>query len=52
MPKSGFSLDATVDELIAEALRETGNNVSAAARQLGVTRDFVRYRLSSGKSSS
>ena len=52
LPKSGFSLDATVDELIAEALRDTDNNVSAAARQLGVTRDFVRYRLSSGRSGS
>lgn len=49
MPEDGFSLDATVDELIAEALRETNNNISAAARRLGVTRDFVRYRLS-GKS--
>ena len=49
MPESGFSLDATVDELIAEALRETGNNISAAARRLGVTRDFVRYRLPGGK---
>jgi DNA-binding NtrC family response regulator len=52
MPKDGFSLDTTIDELIAEALRETENNVSAAARQLGVTRDFVRYRLSGGKSNS
>jgi DNA-binding NtrC family response regulator len=49
MPKSGFSLESTVDELIAEALRETGNNVSAAARQLGVTRDFIRYRLQRGR---
>ncbi|HEY1794309.1 MAG TPA: sigma-54 dependent transcriptional regulator [Opitutaceae bacterium] len=45
LPSSGFSLEATVDELIAEAMRETDNNVSAAARRLGVTRDFVRYRL-------
>jgi DNA-binding NtrC family response regulator len=52
MPKSGFSLDATVDELIAEALRDTDNNVSAAARQLGVTRDFVRYRMSKGETVS
>jgi DNA-binding NtrC family response regulator len=52
MPKSGFSLDATVDELVGEALRETDNNVSAAARQLGVTRDFIRYRLSCGKPGS
>ncbi len=45
LPETGFSLDATLDELIAEALRETGNNVSAAARRLGVSRDFLRYRL-------
>ena len=49
MPESGFSLDATIDELIAEALRESQNNVSAAARRLGVTRDFVRYRMPGGK---
>jgi DNA-binding NtrC family response regulator len=52
MPESGFSLDATVDELIAEALRNTENNVSAAARRLGVTRDFIRYRLAHGRSVS
>jgi DNA-binding NtrC family response regulator len=45
LPEEGFSLNRTVDELIAEAMRETGDNVSAAARRLGVTRDFVRYRL-------
>jgi ActR/RegA family two-component response regulator len=31
--------------LIAEALRETDGNVSAAARRLGVTREFLRYRV-------
>lgn len=45
MPESGFSLDATMDELIAEALRESADNVSAAARRLGVPREFLRYRL-------
>jgi DNA-binding NtrC family response regulator len=45
LPKSGFSLNGAVEEMIAEAMRESGNNVSAAARRLGVTRDFVRYRL-------
>jgi len=50
LPQAGFSIDALVNELIAEALRETGNNVSAAARRLGVTREFVRYRLSRQKS--
>jgi two-component system, NtrC family, response regulator AtoC len=52
LPESGFSLDATIDELVAEALRETEGNVSAAARRLGVTREFVRYRLSAGKPGS
>jgi transcriptional regulator with GAF, ATPase, and Fis domain len=46
MPDSGFSLDAVTNEFIAEALRETGDNVSAAARRLGVTREFLRYRTS------
>jgi DNA-binding NtrC family response regulator len=45
MPEGGFSLDKAVDDLIAEAMRESGDNVSAAARRLGVTRDFLRYRL-------
>jgi ActR/RegA family two-component response regulator len=51
LPESGFSVDAVINDLIAEALRETGNNVSAAARRLGVTREFIRYRLP-GKSGS
>jgi DNA-binding NtrC family response regulator len=46
LPAEGFSIDSVVTELIAEALRETGNNVTAAARRLGVTREFLRYRLS------
>lgn len=49
LPESGFSIDQVINELIAEALRETQNNVSAAARRLGVTREFVRYRLSHPK---
>ena len=46
LPESGFSLDAVTNELVAEALRDTGDNVSAAARRLGVTREFLRYRVS------
>lgn len=49
LPETGFSLDATIDELVAEALRETHQNVSAAARRLGVTREFLRYRLAGAK---
>lgn len=45
LPENGFSLDQAVAEFITDALRETGGNVSAAARRLGVTREFIRYRL-------
>jgi DNA-binding NtrC family response regulator len=49
LPESGFAIDAVVEDLISEALRETDNNVSAAARRLGVTREFLRYRLNPEK---
>jgi len=49
LPPDGFSLDAVVNDLIAEALSVTGENVSAAARRLGVTREFLRYRLNGDK---
>jgi DNA-binding NtrC family response regulator len=49
LPEAGFSIDGMIDELIAEALRETNQNVSAAARRLGVTREFLRYRLAGEK---
>jgi DNA-binding NtrC family response regulator len=48
LPEEGFSIDLVVAELVAEALRMTGNNVTAAARRLGVTREFLRYRLGGG----
>lgn len=48
LPESGFALEQVEAELIAEALRETQHNVSAAARRLGVTREFLRYRLEGG----
>jgi two-component system response regulator AtoC len=44
LPESGFSLEAAIDALIQRALAQTGGNVSAAARRLGVTRDYIRYR--------
>jgi DNA-binding NtrC family response regulator len=45
LPESGFELDQVIEALVQEALRETAGNVSAAARRLGVTREFLRYRL-------
>jgi two-component system, NtrC family, response regulator AtoC len=48
-PEEGFVLDDVVALIIGNALKQTGDNVSAAARLLGVSRDFLRYRLSGGK---
>ena len=50
-PESGFSLDEAINRLIGHALKQTGDNVSAAARLLGVSRDYVRYRLETQKPS-
>jgi DNA-binding NtrC family response regulator len=44
-PPEGFSLEGAIGEFIQKALRQSGNNVSAAARLLGVSRDYLRYRL-------
>jgi DNA-binding NtrC family response regulator len=48
-PAQGFSLEDAINRLIQLALKQTNHNVSAAARLLGVSRDYVRYRLSGGK---
>ena len=44
-PEEGFSIDEANLRLIHLALAQAGNNVSAAARLLGVNRDYIRYRL-------
>lgn len=44
-PPEGFELEAAIGTLIQQALKQSGNNVSAAARLLGVSRDYLRYRL-------
>ncbi len=46
----GFQLEEAINRLINHALKQTNENVSAAARLLGVSRDYVRYRLDGGKS--
>ena len=48
-PADGFSLDQAIDRLAKRALEQTDGNVSGAARLLGVTRDYVRYRMDGGK---
>lgn len=45
-PADGFSLEEAIMRLINHALKQTNQNVSAAARLLGVSRDYLRYRLS------
>jgi len=44
-PDHGFSLEDAINRFVQLALRQSDNNVSAAARLLGVSRDFIRYRL-------
>ncbi len=50
VPDAGFSIDSVISDLVGEVLRETNHNISATARRLGVTREFLRYRLNGGKS--
>ncbi|MGJ8637818.1 MAG: sigma-54-dependent transcriptional regulator [Opitutaceae bacterium] len=45
LPEEGISIEAVTSRFIELALDETNQNVSAAARRLGVPRDFIRYRL-------
>jgi ActR/RegA family two-component response regulator len=42
-------LEEAMGVLIGKALKQTDHNVSAAARLLGVSRDFLRYRLGGSK---
>lgn len=48
-PETGFELEKAIEQLVQHALAQTDRNVSAAARLLGVSRDFLRYRLSGQK---
>lgn len=49
-PKEGFVLEDVITTFIHRALKQADGNVSGAARLLGVTRDYVRYRLAEQKS--
>src|SRR6266540_4769997 len=44
-PAEGFLLEEAINRLIQHAIKQTGQNVSAAARLLGVSRDYLRYRM-------
>ena len=44
-PSSGFQLENQILRLIHQAIQQADGNVSAAARLLGVPRDYLRYRL-------
>ncbi|MCB5187719.1 sigma-54 dependent transcriptional regulator [Methylobacillus caricis] len=43
--ESGVTLDSAEKMLIENALRQSNHNVSEAARQLGITRMAMRYRM-------
>jgi len=49
LPADGFTIDSAIADLIALALKETNQNIAAAARRLGVTREFLRYRINQQK---
>jgi DNA-binding protein Fis len=44
-PEEGFMMEDAVNRLVQLALKQADGNMTQAARLLGVTRDFVRYRL-------
>jgi two-component system, NtrC family, response regulator AtoC len=48
-PSQGFALEEAIGFLIRRALQQSGGNVSAAARLLGVTRDYLRYHVGAHK---
>ena len=45
IPEQGFSIEDAILRIIQHALKQSGGNLSAAARLLGVPRDYLRYRL-------
>lgn len=45
IPASQMTLDAMEKTLIENALKQSGGNVSEAARALGITRMTIRYRM-------
>lgn len=45
VPTSQMTLDAMEKSLIENALKQSGGNVSEAARLLGITRMTIRYRM-------
>ncbi len=48
-PEVGFQLEQALKHLVNLAMNQANGNVSAAARLLGVTRDYLRYRLGPGR---
>jgi DNA-binding NtrC family response regulator len=49
LPEAGFDLQLALksleSEIIEEAIETMNGNLSAAARRLGVPRDYLRYRV-------
>lgn len=43
-PEEGFELEGAIDRLIEKAVSQQSGNVSKAAKLLGVSRDYIRYR--------
>jgi transcriptional regulator with GAF, ATPase, and Fis domain len=43
--EGGFDIEAAILRIIGHAMKQAGGNMSAAARMLGVPRDYIRYRM-------
>ena len=43
--EGGFDMEQAILRIINHAMKQTDGNVTAAARLLGVPRDYIRYRL-------
>jgi len=43
--EGGFEMETAILRIIGHAMKQTNGNVSAAAKLLGVPRDFIRYRM-------
>jgi DNA-binding NtrC family response regulator len=52
IPETGFNLEVYIFELINKTLEQCEGNVSKAARLLGVSRDYLRYKLKNNSGQS
>jgi len=45
LPRDGLNLEQLERDLVDQALKQSGGNVTKAAKLLGLSRDTLRYRI-------